>query len=104
MKDVGIDVTQISRFADAHDSLINRILSPKEKELYEKEVNKAAFLASRFASKEAYFKATQDKTNFNEISVLNDANGKPYIEGHDELALSISDESGLSVAIVIVKE
>ena len=105
MKDVGIDLVKISRFENASEALVKRVLSPKEIELFNKESDscKASFMASRFASKEAYFKATQDGTNFNEISVLNDKRGKPYIEGHDEVVISLSDEDDYVIAIVMVK-
>ena len=51
----------------------------EEKKEYELRNDKVNYLASRFASKEAYFKATQD-IHYLGISILNDKNGKelPY--------------------------
>ena len=78
VKGVGVDIVKISRFKDVSEHFINRILTIEEKKEYLKRENKSQYLASRFAVKEAYYKATQD-IHYLGISVLNDESGKPYI-------------------------
>lgn len=100
--DVGIDMVTINRFETASEKLINKILTEDELIIFNSLVNekKATFLATRWASKEAIFKATQDP-KYLSYSILNMDNGKPYIFKHNELKLSISHEDNLVIAIVI---
>lgn len=103
IKGVGVDIVKISRFNDVSEHFISRILTNEEKEEYLKRSNKTQYLASRFAVKEAYFKATQDIHYLN-ISVLNDENGMPYILDKKNIHLSISHEDEYVVAYLILSE
>lgn len=104
MPDVGIDLTTISRFRDKDDHYARCYLTPSEFQIYaslKEQTSKEVFLATRWASKEAIFKATQDP-NFTSYSILNEANGKPYVADHPEMKLSISHDGDMAVAIVIL--
>ena len=54
---VGIDICYIPRYENK-DDLAKRILSNDEYKIYEVRQKKAEFLAGRFATKEAFIKAT----------------------------------------------
>jgi holo-[acyl-carrier protein] synthase len=67
---------------------------------------KLEFLAGRFAVKEAYTKAYgtfETPLNFNEVSVLNDASGKPYLKSPyrstDSVMISLSHSKHFVVAM-----
>lgn len=103
IKGVGVDIVKISRFNDVNEHFINRILTKEELVVYNQRVDKVKYLASRFAAKEAYFKATQD-IHYLSISVLNDENGAPYILNKKNIHLSLSDEDEYVVAYLILEE
>lgn len=103
IKGVGVDIVKISRFNEVNNHFIDRILTDEEKKEYELRSDKVNYLASRFASKEAYFKATQD-IHYLGISILNDKNGKPYVLNKKNIHLSISDEDEYVIAYLIVEE
>lgn len=110
---VGIDIVKNARFKSFLDDerKISRILSSEEIKIYSKiklEKRKLEYLGSRFAVKEALFKATNVSFNFNDVSVLNSETGKPYIVCNfiNDLSIevSISHEEEYSVAVVLIKE
>ena len=103
IKGVGVDIVKISRFKDVSEHFINRILTKEELDIYHKKEDKVKYLASRFAAKEAYFKASQD-IHYLSISVLNDENGKPYVLGKKNIHLSLSDEDEYVIAYLIIEE
>lgn len=103
--EVGIDMTLISRFESRKERFIRTILTEKEYQVYAELPSqlKPRFLATRWACKEAIFKATQDQ-HYLEYSILNDEKGKPYVWNHLEMKVSISHEKDTVIAIVIVNE
>lgn len=103
IKGIGVDIVKISRFNNVNEHFINRILTPLEKEEYLKRENKTQYLASRFAAKEAYFKASQD-IHYLGASILNDESGKPYVLDKKNIHLSISHEDEYVVAYLIMFE
>ena len=103
IKGIGVDLVKINRFKDVSEHFINRVLTSLEKEEYLKRENKIEYLASRFAVKEAYFKASQD-IHYLKISTLNDEKGKPYIVDKKNIHLSISHEDEYVVAYLILEE
>lgn len=79
----GVDLVFLPRFEKLLDdpAFVERVFS--ERELVDQRVE---HLAGLFAVKEAFFKATQiEIKKWNEIEVLNDENGKPYIGQPQEL-------------------
>ena len=65
------------------DKFLFKIFSSKEINNSKTSYNKALFFSKRFAGKEAFWKAispNKDNTlHFNEIEILSNKNGKPYI-------------------------
>lgn len=122
---IGTDIVQISRMETklnrSGDAFAQSILSMQEWTQYISfnERQKVAFLAKRFAAKEALVKAL--RTGFREpnllsnISVLNDENNAPYFSvsnGMEEwlnnknikkLHLTISDEKDYAIAFVVAE-
>ncbi len=102
----GIDLVKLSHIENA-DLLAKKILSSEEKNIFNKKEDKLAFLAGRFAAKEAFIKAYGSsifKENLNEIEVLNYDSGKPYIKYKEKIyKVSISHEKDYATAIVIIE-
>jgi holo-[acyl-carrier protein] synthase len=109
-KQIGIDIVEFVEIEERlNDRFINRILSDQELEKYHSinhEDRKLAYLAGRFAAKEAYtkvYKKFNEPLNFKDVTVLNDSNGAPYIVSkycpEDEVSISISHSRNYAVAI-----
>ena len=101
---IGVDLTKIERFKEVNKHFIERVYSDNEIQEYYMllEEKQATFLASRWAVKEALFKAIKIK-NYKEYSIMNDSSGEPYVENHPEIKVSISHEEGYCIAFVIVE-
>ena len=109
---VGIDITKNERFSKiiGEYSKYSKILSEKEIAIFEKislEKRKLEYVASRFACKEALYKAINNNIPFCKISILNDETGRPYIECEElkdkNISVSLSHEDKYSTAIVIIE-
>ncbi len=108
---IGIDIVENNRMINKDEDFIKRILSLKEYSIYisySNEQRKLEYISSRFAAKEALFKAFKkgnNDLNYKDISILNDTNGAPFIEINDHkveyLEVSISHEKNYSIAIVM---
>lgn len=110
---IGTDVIEISRIQHAeNDKFTRRILHPRELELYHVMTHadrKTAFLAGRFAVKEAYGKAygtgIGSQFRFNEICCLNDEAGRPYIEDEQyRVHVSIAHSATVATAFVVLEK
>lgn len=120
---VGIDIAQISRFSRAYERFGKRfalrILSTEEIREFGQNRRPDRYLAMRFAAKEAVSKALG--TGFkqgvapSQIQVAHDMTGKPSIQvsgraeelfvtrGVRHSHISLSDDGGFAVAIVILE-
>lgn len=100
---IGIDIVKISRFENKDIHFIKRVLTEKELLVYNNllEEKKAQYLASRWASKEAIYKANKDE-HYLSFSILNKDNGEPYVDGHEEIKISISHDGEYAVASVLI--
>lgn len=77
---IGIDMEKISRFENFTDEGLKRIFSKKEIEYANQFENKLEHFCGFFCVKEAFVKALDDTAiAYNEIEVLHNENGKPYI-------------------------
>jgi holo-[acyl-carrier protein] synthase len=86
---IGTDITEIDRIENAIEKgsngrFLERVYTPLEVEYCESRKNsKYESYAARFAAKEAIAKAfgtgIGEKAEFNEIEILNDSAGKPYV-------------------------
>jgi holo-[acyl-carrier protein] synthase len=119
---IGTDIIQIERIRDSMNrygsSFAKRILHPNELGIFNACNNGAAYLAKRFAAKEAVAKALgtgiAQGVSFVDIETCNNAEGKPELRLHggtqkkaDELGvqqshLSLSDEKEYAVAYVVL--
>lgn len=117
---IGTDIVHIKRMRDNLDKYENkfarRILTEAEFIEFENKNDKAAFLAKRFAAKEAAAKAMgtgfSDGLSLHHIGVSHDAAGKPILEFLDvaetfisennikQAHLSLADERDYAVAFV----
>jgi holo-[acyl-carrier protein] synthase len=120
---IGSDIVEYARFERMleryGDRLAGRLLSERELPAFKSSPRAARFLAKRFAAKEAFAKAVgsglRDPVSLRRISITNDGLGKPLLQFdqmlHTHLAqlgitghhLSISDESNLIVAFVVLE-
>ena len=120
---IGTDIVSIKRIKSSlkNKNFIDRIYNYQEVLKCKKAVNQHNCYAKRFAAKEAFSKALgtgiSNGINFNEITVLNNRSGKPYINLKGEtkkiikkifkqkktkISLSLSDEGDYAVAFVTI--
>ncbi|MGL5640385.1 MAG: holo-ACP synthase [Mycoplasmoidaceae bacterium] len=89
-----------------NQSFLNKILSIKEKDIFVSLISedlKISFVASRWAAKEAVYKALNNKDIlFINIEILNDENGKPYCSNFENIALSITHSEIYCIAIALL--
>lgn len=122
MHGIGTDLVDIARIASLYeaygDRFAKRILSDDELRLFHHQHQSIPFLAKRFAGKEAVAKALGtgigEKVAFTEISITNEANGKPIVnllgKAHlllselniSEIHISLSDEKHYALAFAII--
>jgi len=120
---VGTDIVNIERvkkiLSKNRDGFVKRVLSEHEQALFANKADSAAYCAKRFAAKEAFAKALGtgigQVAGFQDLTVRNNENGKPYFipseklrlylleKGINQAHLSISDESQNAVAFVILE-
>jgi len=104
----------VSRYGDR---LVRRILGRQEMGTYLRRHDRAAFLAGRFAAKEAVVKALGKyltaRTSFSELEIINDPSGRPQVKlpGHFstqlprvDLQVSISHEKSFAIGLAICTE
>ena len=120
---IGTDIVSIKRIKSSINkkNFIKRIFNEQEVLKCKKAVNQHNCYAKRFAAKEAFSKALgtgiSNGINFNEIIILNNKSGKPYINLKGEtkkkiikmfkqkktkISLSLSDERDYAVAFVTI--
>ena len=120
---IGTDIVDVDRIKNSlkNKNFINHIFNEKEILKCKKVNDSINCFAKRFAAKEAFSKALgtgiSDGVNFNEIVILNNKSGKPYIniigqtkkilnkkfkKKKSKISLSISDEKKYAVAFVTI--
>ncbi|NOR16367.1 holo-[acyl-carrier-protein] synthase [candidate division WOR-3 bacterium] len=118
---IGIDIIEVSRIKNAvttKKNFLNRIYSNKEIKLSDRGKFRFEELAGRFAVKEAILKAIKTGwrrgVKFNEIIVLNEPSGAPYVNligktqkfaeslGVKNILVSISHTKELAIGMAIV--
>ena len=120
---IGTDIVSIKRIKLSlkKKNFIKRIYNEQEVQRCKKDANQHNCYAKRFAAKEAFSKALgtgiSNGINFNEITVLNNKSGKPYINlkgktkkiitnifkrKKTKISLSLSDERDYAVAFVTI--
>ena len=120
---VGNDVVEIGRIEKAlerfGERFARRILVESELAVFHRRKKSAAYLAKRFAAKEAFSKALGTgihfPVNWHNVWVVNDRSGKPLLEfskplgellerrGIEKVHVSLTDEIGMACAFVIAE-
>jgi len=124
---VGTDIVEIARIAAAverfGDRFVDRILGPEERRRYEARRMRSArrglaFLATRFAAKEAVSKALglglRSPMTWRAVEIVNAPSGRPEVLAHGELAeflrrsrlrlqVSVSDERDQALAFAVAE-
>tara|TARA_B100000242_G_C43034558_1_gene482239 strand:+ start:368 stop:751 length:384 start_codon:yes stop_codon:yes gene_type:complete len=120
---IGTDIVKVSRIKNSlkKSSFLSKIYNRREVVKCKRVKNSFNCFAKRFAAKEAFSKALgtgiAKGINFNEIVILNDKNGKPYIKllkdtninvvkkikkKKFKISLSLTDEDNYAVAFVTI--
>ena len=122
MKGIGTDIVQIDRIKKVYSKqgvrFVNRILTEKEQAVFDSRGQAIAFLANRYAAKEALAKSLgtgiADGVTFLDFEVLPNQHGKPIVsvcgraeelleaKGVTRVEISISDEQDYAVAFVVL--
>ena len=100
---IGVDVVEMDQIR-LSSSFIHYVLTTHEQEEYKNlhtDKQRKEYIAGRFASKEAIFKATQD-SKYLQYSILHSSNHAPYVLDHPEIQISISHTSSIAIAFVEV--
>ena len=102
IKGIGVDLVDFKRI---ELKIARKVLSKKELEIYDTLTDnlKKEYIAERFAVKEALFKADNSFFNYDEVSVLNDEKGKPYLDNIDGF-VSIAHDGGMVCAFVVLNK
>ncbi|MGO2133081.1 MAG: holo-ACP synthase [Halomonas sp.] len=120
---IGTDVARIARFERAMarhgERFVERILGTAERIAFAERGQPPAFLAKRFAAKEAFVKALgtglRHGISWQDIQVSNDALGRPVlllsgraqetatVAGVNAMHLSLSDEADVAIAFVVLE-
>lgn len=125
---VGTDLCEIARIAEVlarqGERFAEKVLGPEELKLFRArrarhEARGVAFLATRFAAKEAFSKALgtgmRQPMSWRACEILPDASGKPTVRAHGVLAehlaarrlsalVSVTDERGMAAATVLLQQ
>lgn len=85
VKGIGIDIIEIKRLAKAIERwgkrFEKRVLTEKERQnsFRLRKKAKLAYVAGRFAAKEAIFKSVGGRISWQDIEILSGKNGQPYL-------------------------
>lgn len=123
---IGTDLLKLERLKGTYERtsgrIVEKILGPEERIVFEQRLARnhargMAYLATRFAAKEAFSKAIglgmRMPMTWRSLQTLNDPSGKPYLKYSGELAefmaarnwsgvVSITDEHDVVAAFVVV--
>ncbi len=121
VQSIGIDLVEIKRIEKSISKhgkrFVGRILGAEELSAFNARNDKAAYLAGRFAAKEAIIKSLgrflKRRPSYASLQILNDKSGHPFLSGKKELnkvfkkrncLISISHESHYATAIAMITE
>ena len=120
---IGTDIVEVERIRklDSLEKFADKILSLNELEVFKSQIDEkqVTFLAKQFAAKEAVSKALGTgigkDIRFNQIEILRNSDGKPYLNhngmittifsdlGITKTHVSLSDEKKYALAFVILE-
>jgi len=110
---LGCDLIEIERIKNAvsrnGEAFLNRILTNREIDIYNKRNGSVSFLAGRFAAKESISKSLKTgigKFSFTDIEILNDNSGAPVVylcgEQRADIEVSISHSQTHAMAVSMI--
>ena len=117
---LGIDLADIQAIATSleNEAFVDKVFTPAETAACRAYHNSAEHFAGKFAAKEAFMKSIgqgmRQQVWFTQIEVLNDPQGKPFIQttgraaevlaalGATHIHLSLSHTANLAAAVVIL--
>ena len=109
INNIGCDIVSIKRLKNTialNPAFLKKTYTPKELKLASTLKNPIYFYATRFAAKEAIFKASGARFEFRQIEILKNQDGSPspVIKGQEDIKikLSLSYEDKYAVAFCIV--
>jgi len=112
MKGIGVDIVELCRIRTVKKKgkFVDKFLSEKEKKVYatlKNEQRQLEFLASRWAVKEAIYKAAPDLCKgkkFTDFSILNNESGAPYLDepAATGIMITLSHSENYVVAFVVL--
>ncbi|WP_144391396.1 holo-ACP synthase [Pleionea sediminis] len=120
---IGTDIVEVARIEQSFnrfaERFAQRILSEEELRSKSYKAQPVTYLAKRFAAKEAIVKCLgtgiANGVRFDDFSVLNDDNGKPFVSvsgkakqlmeerGISKIHISLSDEATMAVAFAVAE-
>ena len=120
---IGSDVASISRIGEVlerhGERFVKRVLTAPERARYEKTVHKAAWLAKRWAAKEAFSKAIGTGIHYpftwQSITIGRDPKGKPLVLpgeamkrhldslGVGRMHITLTDDADVAFAVVVLE-
>lgn len=120
IRGIGTDIVDIERIQTVlerqGERFVQRILTPAERAEYQRRGEPVAFLANRFAGKEAVAKALgtgiADGVTFQQIEILPGERGAPVVQlteraaqlaQTDQVLLSLTDERRSAVAFALLQ-
>ena len=100
---IGTDIVEVKRIRnlDSLEKFADKILSLNELDVFKSQIDekKVTFLAKQFAAKEAVSKALGTgigkDIRFNQIEILRNSDGKPYLN-HDGMITTIFNDLGIT--------
>ena len=100
---IGTDIVEVERIRklDSLEKFADKILSLNELEVFKSQIDEkhVTFLAKQFAAKEAVSKALGTgigkDIRFNQIEILRNSDGKPYLN-HDGIITTIFNDLGIT--------
>ena len=100
---IGTDIVEVERIRKlgSLEKFADKILSLNELEVFKSQIDekKVTFLAKQFAAKEAVSKALGTgigkDIRFNQIEILRNSDGKPYLN-HDGMITTILNDLGIT--------
>ena len=120
---VGIDLVEVDRMMAGmkkESGFREMVFSANEIAYCQPKTNRFEHYAARYAAKEAFFKALgsgwMNGTAFNEVEILNEQNGKPYIHllgltattigeiGLKNIQVSLTHIKTMASAVVIIEK
>jgi holo-[acyl-carrier protein] synthase len=113
--EIGVDCVEISRFSDilSDYAFQKKVFTREEIEYCSSKKNSAQHFAVRFAGKEAIIKALSNyniKVQLNQIEILNDSKGQPYVNLLNSeiprkcIKISLSHSNNLAIGLVIIQD